>query len=198
MRRRILSDARRLLLDATVEGLPLWKRSRVAAVGSAANDVRAGCAVMAVTKHGWSNSLIAADLAETTRDAYSFRYYGAREWRRCCDLLIGRGYHYIEADAILRSKLTRLAADVTERNGFATSELLAKLLDSMTPADLVDWIGDCVIAINFPDLKSSNRARRCVSYTAVEADPFTTLGVTHESLDRLPRMESPAVRSHWR
>src|SRR5437762_6059964 len=88
-------------------------------------------------------------LAGSTRDAYSYSYYGARNWLACCELLLERGYHPIEADAILRSCLTRFAADGRQNaHAKATATDLARLLDAHH--DLQATIDELVENINFP------------------------------------------------
>lgn len=66
-------------------------------------------------------------------DAYSFSYYGARNWQACIDMLFRRGYNAIEVECIMRSKLTRLAADgrIPMSARFAAPRDLARLLDSL-------------------------------------------------------------------
>lgn len=56
------------------------------------------------------------DLADRTEDAYSFPTYGQREWRRAIRLLLDRGYNDRGIEAILRSKMTRWAADARPAN----------------------------------------------------------------------------------
>ena len=88
-------------------------------------------------------------LAASTRDAYSYSYYGARNWLACCELLLDRGWHPIEADAILRSCLTRFAADGRENaRAKATATDLARLLEAQH--DLQATIDTLVENINVP------------------------------------------------
>jgi len=90
-----------------------------------------------------------ARLAASTRDAYSFDAYGARNWLACCALLLDRGYHPIEADAILRSVFTRFAADGRQHaRAKATALDLARLLDAQH--DLRSTIDELIENINFP------------------------------------------------
>ena len=53
----------------------------------------------------------AKKLAERTKDAWSIRYYTS--WVGVAKALLQRGYTPIAAEAILRSKLTRWAADAS-------------------------------------------------------------------------------------
>lgn len=53
----------------------------------------------------------AATIAERCEDAYSFDAYGEREWARCCQMLLDKGYNEREVEAIMRSKWTRWARD---------------------------------------------------------------------------------------
>jgi len=88
-------------------------------------------------------------LAGSTRDAYSFSYYGAKNWLACCDLLLTTGYHPIEADAILRSVFTRLAADGRANSrAKATPGDLSRFLSTVN--DLQATIDELVENINFP------------------------------------------------
>jgi len=50
-------------------------------------------------------------LAERTEDAYSYSTYGRNSWAECYALLRRRGYTEREAEAIMRSKWSRWAAD---------------------------------------------------------------------------------------
>lgn len=96
----------------------------------------------------------ARELAATTQDAYSYRTYGTKHWLACCEYLLGEGYHPIEADAILRSKLMRFAADGRESaRARATVSDLAMLLTTMRADELTEWINECVVNINFPQLE---------------------------------------------
>jgi hypothetical protein len=91
-----------------------------------------------------------AHLAESTADAYSFNAYGAPAWRACYALLYRRGYNACEAMAIMRSKLTRLAAD-DRRSANVTSADLGRFLDAFPPAELRGHVDDYVLGINGPD-----------------------------------------------
>lgn len=97
-------------------------------------------------------TLRAAEYAVTTSDAYSFPVYGSSAWMACYALLFRRGYNAVEAMAIMRSKLTRLAAD-SRRNpdAHATSRDLARFLDSMHRSTLQDIVDDYVLGIFGPD-----------------------------------------------
>lgn len=76
--------------------------------------------------NAWSVSSKA--LAEKTSDAYSYDRYAS--WGACAAILLRRGFSEKEAEAILRSKWTRWAADSSEKPyGRATSNDLASFLD---------------------------------------------------------------------
>ena len=93
-----------------------------------------------------STRAIACALA--TSNAYSYPTYGATAWRACAALLLRRGYNLPEAEAILRSKLTRLAADGRRRYyAHATSQDLGRFLDSFDVPTLRDLIDDYVLGI---------------------------------------------------
>lgn len=51
----------------------------------------------------------AAILAERTKDAYSFNRYGS--WQEVARRLLRMGFSEAEAEAVMRSKITRWAAD---------------------------------------------------------------------------------------
>lgn len=57
------------------------------------------------------NILTSDLLAKKTSDAYSFDYYGATEWLKIIQFLLGRGYSNEAVEEIVRSKHTRWAAD---------------------------------------------------------------------------------------
>jgi hypothetical protein len=92
--------------------------------------------------------------AITTCDAYSFTRYGATAWAACYALLFRRGYNSTEAMAIMRSKLSRLAADHALNQGrYATSRDLARFLDSFQDAaELQGHVDDYVLGINTEDV----------------------------------------------
>jgi hypothetical protein len=70
----------------------------------------------------------AAALADKTADAYSFNSYAS--WTACAAMLLRRGYSAMEAEAILRSKWTRWAGDVSShRYGHYTAADLAAYID---------------------------------------------------------------------
>jgi hypothetical protein len=63
-------------------------------------------------------------LAAKTEDAYSFDRYAS--WKACCAMLLRRGYTAEQAEAVLRSKWTRWAADASKQIfGRATSKDLS-------------------------------------------------------------------------
>lgn len=82
----------------------------------------------------------AARLAEQTADAYSADAYTS--WRACAMLLLKRGYSEREAEAILRSKVTRWAGDASnKRYGQITARDLAAYLDKhVTPAFVAELV----------------------------------------------------------
>lgn len=69
----------------------------------------------------------AAALVNRTKDAYSVNRYAA--WSAVAAALLQRGYTPIAAEAILRSKITRWAADARERRGRASALDLLHYLD---------------------------------------------------------------------
>lgn len=96
-----------------------------------------------------TNRPSASDLAQSTADAYSFHYYGAKQWFACALMLVCRGYNAVEVDAILRSKLTRLAAD--DRTGRkATSADLSRFLNSLG-SELQGHVDDYVLGVQTED-----------------------------------------------
>ena len=66
-------------------------------------------------------------LAKQTSDAYSSESYTS--WTSCARLLASRGFNVWEAEAILRSKITRWARDMWNKNSKPTSGALAAYLD---------------------------------------------------------------------
>jgi hypothetical protein len=110
--------------------------------------------------------LVAWSLEVTaTADAYSYRYYGAKAWSACFAVLFQRGYNSTEASAIMRSKLTRLAADGRfTPDDHATPGDLDRLLASFDAPALRAIVDDYVVGINAEDLPASpqapTRARR--------------------------------------
>ena len=67
-------------------------------------------------------------LAVRTADAYSVRRYGS--WEACCAALLRRGYTMRAAEAILRSKVPRWAADASgKRDGRASARDLIAFID---------------------------------------------------------------------
>lgn len=76
-------------------------------------------------------------LAIKTEDAYSFDRYS--NWAACAKMLLARGMTEAQAEAVLRSKLARWAADGAKNQhyGKATSVDLARYLDKY-PQQLAD------------------------------------------------------------
>lgn len=64
------------------------------------------------------NQRIASALAARTNDAYSFDAYGPDGWTNAAMMLLDRGYTEREAEAILRSKWTRWAGDVSPTGSY--------------------------------------------------------------------------------
>lgn len=96
-----------------------------------------------------TNRPSASDLAASTADAYSFNTYGARQWAACALMLVCRGYNAVEVDAILRSKLMRLAADSRTGRKAMLSDL-NRFLDSLG-ADLQGHVDDYVLGVQTED-----------------------------------------------
>lgn len=77
-----------------------------------------------------ANKDAAEKLAERTADAYSADRYAS--WVSVCRLLLKRGYTERQAEAILRSKWTRWASDVSDRPyGKIPAKVVANFLDKM-------------------------------------------------------------------
>jgi hypothetical protein len=70
---------------------------------------------------------LAAVLAERSKDAWSVPRYVS--WKAVAKALLLRGYTPIAAEAILRSKLTRWAADARTQRGRASVVDLLRYLD---------------------------------------------------------------------
>lgn len=89
------------------------------------------------------------DLAAATKDAYSFPRYGKTQWLACSAFLAARGYSIEQADAILRSKIMRYAADNAARYNRATVNDLADCLDHRMggAAQLAEYIRDVIEGI---------------------------------------------------
>lgn len=67
-------------------------------------------------------------------------------------MLLADGYHPIEADAILRSKITRLAADDrANADAKATAIDLQDFLASWDDDEKREWIDECIVNINFAE-----------------------------------------------
>ncbi len=102
----------------------------------------------------WNTALAlgqtAKALAIVTEDAYSFARYGHNVWAACYARLLQRGYNTIEAQAIMRSKLTRIAGDHRQGQRITSCDL-TRLLDSIEPTELRALVDDYVIGIFGPD-----------------------------------------------
>lgn len=66
-------------------------------------------------------------LFERTADTYSFDRY--RSWKACVRALLRRGYNDRQAETLLRSRITRWAADRTFTSRRATSNDLLRYMD---------------------------------------------------------------------
>lgn len=78
-------------------------------------------------EENWSKMAPAERVADKAADAYSVDRY--RSWRACAAALLGLGYTESQAVEILRSKITRWAADVSDKPyGRATALDLVKFL----------------------------------------------------------------------
>lgn len=67
-------------------------------------------------------------MAKDTQNAYSASCYTS--WVSVCRLLASRGFNSWEAEAILRSKITRWARDMWTKKGKPTSGALENYLDT--------------------------------------------------------------------
>lgn len=80
-------------------------------------------------------------IAEKCSDAYSYDRYAS--WQAVTRMLLDRGYTPKQTEAILRSKLTRWAADFSEaRYGKATSKDLSRYMDKYVPPKQLQDIFD--------------------------------------------------------
>jgi hypothetical protein len=76
---------------------------------------------------GRSIAKMAATIAALTEDAYSFHRYAS--WKACAAALLRRGYNEEQTEEILRSKITRWAADMARGNR-ATANDLVRFMDN--------------------------------------------------------------------
>jgi hypothetical protein len=84
-------------------------------------------------------------VADRTKDAWSVERYGALRWRACAKMLLARGFTEREAEAILRSKWTRWAADYSKHPyGYTTSADLSRYIDTMTTTELKRGVAQLV------------------------------------------------------
>lgn len=81
-------------------------------------------------------------LTEKTRDAYSAEAYPS--WRALVVLLKKRGFNVFEAEAILRSKITRWARDMDERSGQHSANTLRRYLDKYKVVPGCEEVNDLV------------------------------------------------------
>ena len=103
---------------------------------------------------------IATALAERTADAYSFDRYGS--WTACARLLLSRGHSEREAEAILRSKWMRWAADAsTARYGKVPASALADWLNKLAAHSAEGFQKDVreLVAGTFPPGGDAQRVR---------------------------------------
>lgn len=99
-------------------------------------------------------------------DAYSFSYYGAKNWQACIDMLIARGYNTIEVECIMRSVFTRYATDNVTGRRKANAADLADLMDHRSGGvqQLREYIDETVLETMMPtpDVLPSRVACRLV------------------------------------
>lgn len=110
-----------------------------------------------------------SDVAHSTKDAYSFKFYGSKQWAACVLLLACRGYNEAEARAILYSRIMRTAADDKQGNRATSADLLRLLEMPSTVSYLrenldeyvLNIIGEGLIAAetSAPKLNSRNALR---------------------------------------
>ena len=62
-------------------------------------------------------------LSARTHDAYSYDNYLPLEWTKACQMLLNRGFDETEVEAIMRSKWTRWAHDMSGQDYGETSAL---------------------------------------------------------------------------
>jgi hypothetical protein len=76
----------------------------------------------------------------TFETAYSAGRYGVTEWRKAAAMLATRGFNAAEIEWVLRSKLTRWAADMgNSPHGHATAQMLRRFMgDARNHATLAD------------------------------------------------------------
>jgi hypothetical protein len=81
-----------------------------------------------------SKRTVAAAIAEQTADSFSFDRY--RNWKAVAAMLLARGLNEREAEAVLRSKWTRWAADAANKKyGRACAEDLETFMNKMKDCD---------------------------------------------------------------
>lgn len=87
-------------------------------------------------------------------DAYSFSYFGGKNWLACIDMLTARGFNGIEVECIMRSRLTRYAADdrASARGKATAADLLAVIEKPWT----ADYINETVLAQMQPESEKMN------------------------------------------
>lgn len=82
-------------------------------------------------------------LAEDTSNAYSAGCYTS--WTSCARVLAKRGFNVFEAEAILRSKITRWARDMWNKPGTPTSGALEAYLDKYNVVPGCKEVNDLVM-----------------------------------------------------
>lgn len=71
----------------------------------------------------------AAEVAENTKDAYSFEAFGMDEWTKSAQMLLDLNYSLAEVEMILRSKYTRWARDHADDGEDTAENLRAFVMD---------------------------------------------------------------------
>ena len=73
-------------------------------------------------------------LVEKTENAYSFNRYGESNWRECIKMLADKGLNADEIEAVMCSKWTRWAGDMSNNPyGNVTAQDLAKYIRQCEP-----------------------------------------------------------------
>jgi len=99
------------------------------AVQPSAHHTQGRESIVTTANHATPSMLTQATaLAARTADAYSAKRYAS--WVACATALLGRGYTAQQSQEILRSKITRWAADASsQRYGRATANDLMRFMD---------------------------------------------------------------------
>lgn len=81
------------------------------------------------------NKDVLNELVDASSIAYSHDRYA--NWKAVCAMLLRKGFTPQESEAILRSKWTRWAGDISNnRYGHCTSKDLERFMDGMSPEEL--------------------------------------------------------------